>query len=54
MNPYQKQVEKIKALTDSINKKAKHFAETTGNPNMTDLSYVISELTDLDKFLTLN
>jgi hypothetical protein len=52
MEKYNKQVIEIKRLTEAIVKKSEAFAiKNAKNQNFDDLTHVLEELRDIDKFI---
>ena len=52
MDKYDKQVKEIELLTEAIVKKSEAFAiKNANNQNFDDLTHVLEELRDIDKFI---
>lgn len=51
MEKFDKQVVEIKKLAEQIIKKSEAFAIKNANPNFDDLTHVLEELRDIDKFI---
>ena len=48
---YKEQYKEIENLLNSIRIKTKNFSEIEENPYFDDLSYILSELKDIDNFI---